>query len=37
MYGDLRKEPVVKRWEADLGERGGHLAIDVTHGPSRSQ
>lgn len=37
MFGDLRKEQVLKRWEEDLGERGGRLAIDVTRGPSRSQ
>ena len=30
LYGYLRKEQLVKRWEADLGERGGLIAVDVT-------
>jgi hypothetical protein len=34
MYGHLRKEPLVKRWEADLGEFGGRIVFDVTRGPS---
>lgn len=34
MYGHLRKQQVVKHWEADLGERGGIVAIDVTRKPS---
>jgi hypothetical protein len=34
MYGHLRKQQVVKHWEADLGDRGGIVAIDVTRRPS---
>lgn len=34
LYGHLRKEQLVRRWEGDLGERGGRLVIDVTRGPS---
>lgn len=30
MYGHLRKQQLVKRWEADLGEFGGRLIFDVT-------
>ena len=35
MYGHLRKEQLVKSWEADLGDTGGRLLIDVTRKPSR--
>jgi hypothetical protein len=35
MYGHLRKEPLVRRWEADLGEFGGRIVFEVTRGPSR--
>lgn len=35
LYGHLRREQLVKRWEGDLGDRGGRLIIDVTR--SRSQ
>ncbi len=34
LYGHLRKEELVKHWEADLGERGGGVAVDVTRTPS---
>lgn len=34
LYGHLRSEQLVRRWEGDLGERGGRLVIDVTRGPS---
>ena len=31
MYGHLRKQPVVRHWEGDLGEMGGGIvAVDVT-------
>ena len=35
MYGHLRKQQLVKRWEEDLGETGGKLVIDVTRRPSQ--
>ena len=35
MYDILRKEQLVRRWEGDLGERGGRLIIDVTRRPSQ--
>ena len=34
LYGHLRREQLVKRWEGDFGDRGGRLIIDVTRGPS---
>lgn len=34
LYGHLRREQLVRRWEGDLGDRGGRLIIDVTRGPS---
>ena len=34
LYGHLRREQLVRRWEGDLGERGGRLIIDVTRTPS---
>ena len=34
LYGHLRSEQLVRRWEGDLGERGGRLVINVTRGPS---
>ena len=30
LYGHLRREQLVRRWEEDLGERGGRLIIDVS-------
>ncbi|MGE3179854.1 MAG: hypothetical protein AB7O32_20445, partial [Vicinamibacterales bacterium] len=30
MYGHLRKQAVARHWEADLGETGGRIAVDVT-------
>jgi hypothetical protein len=30
MYGHLRKEPVVRHWEGNLGDRGGLVAVDIT-------
>ena len=37
MYGHLRKEQLVKSWEADLGDTGGRLLIDVTRKLSRQK
>jgi len=34
MYGHLRKEQLARRWEADLGDFGGRLIIDVTRRPT---
>ena len=34
LYGHLRSEQLVRRWEGDLGDRGGRLIIDVSRGPS---
>ena len=34
LYGHLRREQLVRRWEGDLGDRGGRLIVDVTRGPS---
>ena len=33
MYGHLRKEQLITRWQGDLGATGGRLVIDVTRGP----
>jgi hypothetical protein len=30
MYGNLRKRPLVTRWEEDLGDTGGKLTVNVT-------
>ena len=30
IYGHLRKEQLVRRWEGDYGRRGGTLVIDIT-------
>ena len=35
MYGHLRKQQLTKRWEEDLGWRGGRLVLDVTRQPSQ--
>lgn len=35
LYGHLRKDQLVKHWEANLGDLGGMLAIDVTRTPIR--
>jgi len=35
MYGHLRKQQLVGRWEGDLGRTGGRLVIDVTRRPSQ--
>ena len=35
MYGHLRKQQLVGRWEGDLGRTGGRLLIDVTRRPSQ--
>ena len=34
LYGHLRREQLIRRWEGDYGERGGKLVIDVTRAPS---
>jgi hypothetical protein len=34
MYGHLRKEQLARRWEADLGDFGGRLIIDITRRPT---
>ena len=34
VYGHLRKEQLVRRWEGDYGRRGGTLVIDVTRLPT---
>jgi hypothetical protein len=35
MYGHLRKEQLVRRWEGDMGATGARLVIDVTRRPSQ--
>jgi hypothetical protein len=35
MYGHLRKEQLVGRWEENLGATGGRLVVDVTRKPSK--
>jgi hypothetical protein len=34
LYGHLRREQLIQRWEADLGTLGGELIIDVTRTPN---
>ena len=34
IYGHLRKEPLVTRWEGDYGRRGGTLGVDITRRPT---
>ena len=34
VYGHLRREQLVRRWEGDYGRRGGTLVIDVTRLPT---
>ena len=34
MYGYLRKEQLVKRWEGDYGRRGGTLILQITRKPT---
>ena len=34
IYGHLRREQLVERWEGDYGRRGGTLRIDVTRLPT---
>jgi len=36
MYGHLRREHLIRRWEGDYGGRGGLLILDVTRRPSQS-
>ena len=33
MYGHLRKQPVGRRWEGDLGEPAGTLVFELTRKP----
>lgn len=35
LYGNVRKEQLVRRWEGDLGDRGGRLIVEVTRRPSQ--
>jgi hypothetical protein len=37
LYGHLRKEQLVKRWEGDYGRRGGTLIVEVTRKPTSRQ
>ena len=37
VYGHLRKEQLVRRWEGDYGRRGGTLVIDVTRLPTERE
>jgi hypothetical protein len=34
LYGHLRREQLIRRWEGDLGALGGRLIIDVTRTPN---
>ncbi|MCY4122939.1 MAG: hypothetical protein OXG72_18675, partial [Acidobacteria bacterium] len=34
VYGHLRREQLVRRWEGDYGRRGGTVVIDVTRLPT---
>jgi hypothetical protein len=34
IYGELRKQQLVRHWEEDLGDTGGKVVIDVTRRPS---
>ncbi len=34
VYGHLRKEQLVRRWEGDYGRRGGTLVVDITRRPT---
>ena len=34
VYGQLRKQPLVRHWEEDLGDTGGGLVVDVTRRPN---
>ncbi len=33
LYGHLRSEPLIRRWEGDFGTLGGNVVIDVTRSP----
>jgi hypothetical protein len=35
LYGHLRREQLIRRWEGDYGTRGGQVVIDVTRAPSQ--
>ena len=37
VYGHLRREQLVRRWEGDYGRRGGTLVIDVTRLPTERE
>jgi len=37
LYGHLRKEQLVRRWEGDYGRRGGILILEVTRKPTARQ
>ena len=34
IYGHLRREQLVTRWEGDYGRRGGTLVVDITRRPT---
>ena len=34
MYGHLRREQLVRRWEGNFGDRGGRIIVDVSRGPN---
>jgi hypothetical protein len=37
IYGHLRKEQLVKRWEDDYGRRGGTFAVEIVRKPTQSE
>jgi hypothetical protein len=37
IYGHLRKEQLVKRWEDDYGRRGGTVAFEIIRKPTRME
>lgn len=37
IYGHLRKEQLVKRWEADYGRRGGTFAVEIVRKPTQAE
>ena len=37
IYGHLRKQQLVKHWDADYGRRGGTLVVDIKRNPTRQE